>query len=142
MAMSDNSVELRLNFLNEAARALAVSSPTISAALGAAYRNFLAVDDKDIGVPAKDWDLMCREICGSCGNTLPPRPAKHMATKTKAKTLEPVQPATEQESKITKSASANSKQRKKARKGGLQAMLEKSKASSASGGLDLMDFMS
>jgi hypothetical protein len=40
-----------------------------------------------------------------------------------------------------KSINANSKQRQKARKGGLQAMLEKTKVQSSSqGGLDLMDF--
>ena len=45
--------------------------------------------------------------------------------------------------KVTKSANATSKQRKKARKGGLQAMLEKSKSQNSGGGLglDLMDFM-
>lgn len=38
-------------------------------------------------------------------------------------------------------ANASSKQRQKARKGGLQAMLEKNKAQNSSKGLDLMDFM-
>jgi hypothetical protein len=50
-------------------------------------------------------------------------------------------PAEEDDSKVSKSVNASSKQRKKARKGGLQAMLEKSKAQNSSqGGLDLMDF--
>ncbi|KAF3049820.1 hypothetical protein E8E11_004918 [Didymella keratinophila] len=43
--------------------------------------------------------------------------------------------------KVVKSVNASSKERKKARKGGLAAMLEKSKSqNSTSGGLDLMDF--
>lgn len=50
----------------------------------------------------------------------------------------------EEQDKISKTANATSKQRKKSRKGGLQAMLEKNKCqSSGQGGLglDLMDFM-
>jgi len=39
-----------------------------------------------------------------------------------------------------KTANASSKQRQKARKGGLQAMLEKNKSQTANLGLDLMDF--
>jgi RNase P subunit RPR2 len=42
--------------------------------------------------------------------------------------------------KTLKTANASSKQRQKARKGGLQAMLEKNKSQSSSVGLDLMDF--
>lgn len=44
---------------------------------------------------------------------------------------------------VTKSANATSKQRRKSRKGGLQAMIEKNKGQSPGGGLglDLMDFM-
>ena len=50
-------------------------------------------------------------------------------------------PVRENDHKISKTANASSKQRQKARKGGLQAMLEKNKASiSNSTGFDLMDF--
>ncbi|KAH8727478.1 hypothetical protein GQ44DRAFT_770052 [Phaeosphaeriaceae sp. PMI808] len=44
------------------------------------------------------------------------------------------------ELKLPKTANASSKQRQKARKGGLQAMLEKNKTQTSSQGLDLMDF--
>lgn len=55
--------------------------------------------------------------------------------------IHPRQPVHEDHSKAPKSANANSKQRQKARKGGLQAMLEKNKThNSNQGGLDLMDF--
>jgi RNase P subunit RPR2 len=42
--------------------------------------------------------------------------------------------------KTVKTANASSKQRQKARKGGLQAMLEKNKTQKSSQGFDLMDF--
>lgn len=42
--------------------------------------------------------------------------------------------------KLPKTANASSKQRQKARKGGLQAMLEKNKSQNSSQGFDLMDF--
>ncbi|KAJ4296580.1 hypothetical protein N0V90_006627 [Kalmusia sp. IMI 367209] len=56
----------------------------------------------------------------------------------------PDRQAKEDQNKIMKSANATSKQRRKSRKGGLQAMLEKNKTQiSGQGGLglDLMDFM-
>jgi hypothetical protein len=46
----------------------------------------------------------------------------------------------EHEEKVPRTANANSKQRQKARKGGLQAMLEKNKSQTTSKGFDLMDF--
>lgn len=47
----------------------------------------------------------------------------------------------QESSKVLKSVNASSKERKKARKGGLAAMLEKSKTQSSNqGGFDLMDF--
>jgi hypothetical protein len=46
----------------------------------------------------------------------------------------------EHEEKVPRTANANSKQRQKARKGGLQAMLEKNKSQATSKGFDLMDF--
>lgn len=50
-------------------------------------------------------------------------------------------PTIEDTSKVAKTTNATSKQRQKARKGGLQAMLDKNKSqSSNSGGFDLMDF--
>jgi len=41
---------------------------------------------------------------------------------------------------VPKTANASSKQRQKARKGGLQAMLEKNKTQTSNPGFDLMDF--
>lgn len=83
--------------------------------------------------------------------SLPARKPKHINPRSKRNPIEvsrPVVPASDQtgmdSDKVTKSANATSKQRKKSRKGGLQAMLEKSKSqSSGQGGLglDLMDFM-
>ncbi|KAL6706767.1 hypothetical protein ACN47E_005103 [Coniothyrium glycines] len=50
-------------------------------------------------------------------------------------------PTEENADKVSKTVNASSKQRQKARKGGLQAMLEKNKShSSNSSGFDLMDF--
>jgi hypothetical protein len=46
----------------------------------------------------------------------------------------------EDDTKKPRAVNASSKQRQKARKGGLQAMLEKNKSQSSSQGLDLMDF--
>ncbi|KAF1956250.1 hypothetical protein CC80DRAFT_413748 [Byssothecium circinans] len=99
---------------------------------------------KDLKEPEKPIIYVCLRCDRKTPRTLQVRPAKHMVTKTTAKVIEPwgTKPPIEQDSKVTKSASATSKQRKKARKGGLQAMLEKSKSISSSGGLELMDFMS
>jgi RNase P subunit RPR2 len=49
-------------------------------------------------------------------------------------------PAKEDDTKILKTSNSSSKQRQKARKGGLQAMLDKNKSQSSSQALDLMDF--
>jgi hypothetical protein len=61
-----------------------------------------------------------------------------------SKTVPTSEPATEtrkEENVAPKTINANSKQRQKARKGGLQAMLDKKKTQdSSSGGLDFMDF--
>lgn len=78
--------------------------------------------------------------------SLQPRPSRHVKKLTSRVEADPTlnleQPVKEDESKMLKSANASSKQRKKARKGGLQAMLEKNKTNSSQGGLglDLMDF--
>lgn len=76
--------------------------------------------------------------------TLQTRPAKHIR-KLAAKAAPQPEPAPKQQAaeggRVVKSVNASSKERKKARKGGLAAMLEKSKSqNSSSGGLDLMDF--
>jgi RNase P subunit RPR2 len=79
-----------------------------------------------------------------------PRPPKHVSSKSLHTTVEAAKPVDAHKAtgpdqeKVNRSANATSKQRKKSRKGGLQAMLEmnKSKSSSQGGlGLDLMDFM-
>ncbi|PSN73248.1 hypothetical protein BS50DRAFT_568829 [Corynespora cassiicola Philippines] len=70
------------------------------------------------------------------------RSAKHI--KGRKVKVEPPPQMEDNASKVVKSVNASSKQRKKARKGGLQAMLDKNKMqTSAQGGLglDLMDFM-
>lgn len=77
--------------------------------------------------------------------TLQPKPprqtkkaAKDVASNPATKSSEPV---TEANDKISKTVNASSKQRQKARRGGLQAMLEKKKSqNSNTGGFDLMDF--
>ncbi|KAJ4354423.1 uncharacterized protein N0V89_006160 [Didymosphaeria variabile] len=77
------------------------------------------------------------------------KPSKHISSKSMRKTVEAVKPFDsskpigEDQDKVTKSANATSKQRKKSRQRGLQAMLEKNKSQSSGGGLglDLMQFM-
>lgn len=98
--------------------------------------------------PRKKVVYTCSRCDRKTAQVLPSRPPKHMsAAQAKAKSSQAPQPAStaplmEQENKVAKSVNATSKQRKKARKGGLQAMLDKSKASTPSpGGLDLMDFL-
>jgi hypothetical protein len=49
-------------------------------------------------------------------------------------------PVKEDDAKVLKTSNSSSKQRQKARKGGLQAMLDKNKSQSSSQALDLMDF--
>lgn len=77
----------------------------------------------------------------------PSRPSKHIRAQVNGSIMDaaPVKetkkPVIEDQNKITKSSNATSKQRKKARKGGLQAMLHKNKPTSTGPGLDLMDFM-
>ncbi|KAF2131571.1 hypothetical protein P153DRAFT_383665 [Dothidotthia symphoricarpi CBS 119687] len=96
--------------------------------------------------PEKNIVLDCLRCRRKTIQSLQPRPSRHIRkskSRVEAKsTLDLVQPTKEEENKVLKSANANSKQRKKARKGGLQAMLEKNKTNSSQGGLglDLMDF--
>ncbi|KAF1930837.1 uncharacterized protein M421DRAFT_360723 [Didymella exigua CBS 183.55] len=94
--------------------------------------------------PSKQVIYICLRCERQTIQSLQARPAKHLrkstATKTPQPLPEPKQQAQEA-SKVVKSVNASSKERKKARKGGLAAMLEKSKSqNTSSGGLDLMDF--
>ncbi|KAF1974950.1 hypothetical protein BU23DRAFT_552787 [Bimuria novae-zelandiae CBS 107.79] len=90
-------------------------------------------------------------VCLRCDRksvqSLPPRKPRHINPNSKYKKTEDAKATTplvgESQDKVIKSANATSKQRKKSRKGGLQALLEKNKSQSSGGGLglDLMDFM-
>jgi RNase P subunit RPR2 len=194
--MTTDAVELRLNFLKQAARHLAVPSPTVAATMGTAHTNILVAEDQDVSTSRKDWDALRRGICGSCGNAmlpgwsckvsyrsqpmkksklspkpsskpekqlvyscsrcdrktvqaLPSRPPKHIESRlrtndNKQSQAIPTEMLAVEDSRVSKSVNATSKQRKKARKGGLQAMLDKNKSNKATQGglgLDLMDFM-
>lgn len=187
----------RFKYLQEAARILAISSPAVSAELGATRIRLLEERNADLEATPKERDALRRELCCACGNLMLPgwscgvaqerRPADPTKKK-KGDAIEkksrcesdlvytclrchrkttknlPLPPARRTQiagrvSKIhrpaptddagktetnkgVKTANASSKQRAKARKGGLQAMLAKSKTQgSASQGLDLMDFM-
>jgi len=76
--------------------------------------------------------------------SLQTRSTRHIRKSTAKKAFQPLPEPKQQApeiNKVVKSVNASSKERKKARKGGLAAMLEKSKSqNSSSGGLDLMDF--
>ncbi|CAO2650766.1 Nn.00g020580.m01.CDS01 [Neocucurbitaria sp. VM-36] len=192
MALRDQ-IEIRANFLQEAAHALAVSSPAASAFLGTARSKL--IEDTDLEIPTKEHDAFRREFCGACGNlmipgwscnvsihseskqqgkrsksrikqstkpdkstvyaclrchrmtaqTIQPRPSKPLRKSTSQIESRPVldnkKSTREDDAKVVKSINASSKQRQKARKGGLQAMLAKNKSQASSqGGFDLMDF--
>lgn len=99
---------------------------------------------KDTPQPAKQIVYTCLRCERQTVHSLQARPSKHIrkSTARKASQLlpEPKQQAQEV-SKLVKSVNASSKERKKARKGGLAAMLEKSKSQNSNqGGFDLMDF--
>lgn len=91
--------------------------------------------------------------CARCDHAtiqpVPSRQPKHMRpgpsiTRSQAPQDFAPDASVNEQGKVTKSANATSKQRKKARKGGLQAMLQKDKTLNAAQGglgLDLMDFM-
>ncbi|OAL50341.1 hypothetical protein IQ07DRAFT_599478 [Pyrenochaeta sp. DS3sAY3a] len=183
----------RAAFLQEAAQLLAVSSPSISAALGSARGRL--IEDADLQIAPKEYEAFRRECCGACGSLMipgwscqvsvqsqhtrrgnkpkgttkrsvnadkktiyaclrchretileiPQRPAhrvKDSKAHTDAKSIPILREArsTEEPAKVTKSINATSKQRQKDRKGGLQAMLDKSKAQNTQSGFDLMDF--
>lgn len=75
---------------------------------------------------------------------VPAQPRRHLKRLKNVTSTEPTAvagvPSKDAESKAPKTANASSKQRQKARKGGLQAMLAKNKTQSSNQGLDLMDF--
>ena len=105
--------------------------------------------NKDLAKPAARPDKLLVYTCSRCHRqtlqTLQLKAPRHVVRKQRVVNSKPAlpvnKPAQEDDSKVAKSANASSKQRKKARKGGLQAMLEKTKAQNSSqGGLDLMDF--
>jgi RNase P subunit RPR2 len=96
--------------------------------------------------PEKDVVYSCLRCNRKTIHALLPRSSKHTRPKTHKIGLGSHLDASVQREKdtevVTKSANANSKQRKKTRKGGLQALLDKNKTQpSGSLGLDLMDFM-
>ncbi|KAF2747252.1 hypothetical protein M011DRAFT_458539 [Sporormia fimetaria CBS 119925] len=189
--------DARLKYLRDAAQLLSVASPTTAANLNATRIRLARERLVETEGPTKEWDALCREACGACGNMLIPgwsckvsmrslgkkdlkqrkdtsavvheeramvysclrcgrdttqglppkptrrlrRPGRHAKGSTPASEIK--NQNMEDSTKVVKSVNSSSKQRAKARKGGLQAMLAKSKnQSSASSGLDLMDFMS
>ncbi|KAF2739991.1 hypothetical protein EJ04DRAFT_262523 [Polyplosphaeria fusca] len=192
-----HSLEKRILFLQKAAQKLVLTSPSISASLGAERDKLLATQDADLEASKKDWDALRREVCGACGslmlpgwscavsresyasksnkriqkatlkpssgrtkfavytclrcnrNTsqpLPPRPPTRPKRLSGGTATQPdtVSTGGRDEDVVPKSVNASSKQRAKARKGGLQAMLAKSRRqgrTSPGAGLDLMDFM-
>lgn len=85
--------------------------------------------------------LRCHRETIQALQSKPRRQMRKLAMAVESKPAELSKPAQETNDKISKTNNASSKQRQKARKGGLQALLEKNKAqSSNAGGLDLMDF--
>jgi RNase P subunit RPR2 len=98
----------------------------------------------DISQSAKHIVYTCLRCERETVQALQVRPAKHLRRSTSRKAAQPTpepKQQTYEASKVVKSVNTSSKERKKARKGGLAAMLEKSKAQSSNqGGLDLMDF--
>lgn len=96
--------------------------------------------------PEKYVVYFCLRCNRKTTQDLLPRPSKHMRPKTReidlGSHLDTSVPREKGTEVVAKSANANSKQRKKTRKGGLQALLDKNKTQpSGSLGLDLMDFM-
>jgi RNase P subunit RPR2 len=95
----------------------------------------------------KDLVYSCLRCDRKTVQPLPSKPAKHtrkparISNSDKASTAT-VDPSQGDKNKVIKSTNASSKQRAKARKGGLAALLSQSKTQTAKKGLDLMDFMS
>lgn len=99
---------------------------------------------KDSTPSAKHVVYTCLRCERQTVQSLQARPSKHVRKSTAQKASQPLpepKQQTKEAIKVVKSINASSKERKKARKGGLAAMLEKSKSQgSTQGGLDLMDF--
>ena len=99
---------------------------------------------KDSTQPAKHIVYTCLRCERQTVQSLQTRPPRHVRKSTKQKVAQPLPEPKQQAqevSKTPKSVNASSKERKKARKGGLAAMLEKSKSQNSNqGGFDLMDF--
>jgi RNase P subunit RPR2 len=104
---------------------------------------------KDTPGPTNGPSKAMRYSCLRCGRstflTLQPTPASRAKRLTKGKQGHPTETVkgVAEGPSVPRSANASSRQRAKARKGGLQAMLVKSKTQTqgSATGLDLMDFM-
>ncbi|KAF2632288.1 hypothetical protein BU25DRAFT_406828 [Macroventuria anomochaeta] len=99
---------------------------------------------KDSTPPAKHIVYTCLRCERQTIQSLQARPSKPVRKMTAPKASQPLPEPKQQAqeaSKVVKSVNASSKERRKARKGGLAAMLEKNKSlNSSQGGFDLMDF--
>lgn len=99
---------------------------------------------KDSTQPTKHIVYTCLRCERQTVQSLQARPSRHVRKSTAQKVSQPLPEPKKQTlevSKVVKSVNASSKERKKARKGGLAAMLEKSKSQNSNqGGFDLMDF--
>ncbi|KAI4945961.1 hypothetical protein J4E91_007402 [Alternaria rosae] len=144
---SATQTELRAKFLQEAAHLLAIPSPTTAAFLGNACNNL--IEDAEVGISSKETDTFRRSICVACGNVMIPGWSCKVSSRDKRKSIgkklsvpEKTPTTTKKEDDAApKTINASSKQRQRARKGGLQAMLDKKKTQdSGTGGLDFMDF--
>jgi RNase P subunit RPR2 len=98
----------------------------------------------DIAVENTSTVYHCLRCHRKTEHLLQPQPRRPLKKSTRFEATQPktniTKSITEGDLKTPKTANASSKQRQKARKGGLQAMLEKNKSQSSSQGLDLMDF--
>jgi RNase P subunit RPR2 len=99
---------------------------------------------KDIALENTSTVYHCLRCHRKTEHRLQPQPRRQLRKSTTLVVMQPkmstIKSVTEDDSKTSKTANASSKQRQKARKGGLQAMLEKNKSQSSNQGLDLMDF--
>ncbi|CBX92444.1 hypothetical protein IAQ61_006159 [Plenodomus lingam] len=103
-------------------------------------------DSKKVNIaPERKTALECLRCHRETIQTLPPKPPRRIRRSRAHAQPEPAAEVTVSrklaDNAAMKTANATSKQRQKARKGGLQAMLEKSKTqNTGTGGFDLMDF--
>jgi RNase P subunit RPR2 len=95
-------------------------------------------------ISASNAVYTCLRCNRSTSQALQPKPRrllkKHAGRPNTAPTDAQKQSGQEDDHQVTRSTKSTSKQRQKARRGGLQAMLEKTKAQSSAQGFDLMDF--